>query len=114
MNANGENQIDEVYLYQHDDYLCEAKKIVKYNTSHAEWTDADTEAMTEQAKYIAQFDRMIKDGREKISRVQLMQNLDQYATIEVETAKPETATEQYFDHDESFEADAAEWGLNSL
>lgn len=114
MNANGENQIDEVYLYQHDDYLCEAKKIVKYNTSHAEWTDADTEAMTEQAKYIAQTKKLVKDGREKISRVQLMQNLDQYATIEVETAKPETATEQYFDHDESFEADAAEWGLNSL
>ena len=114
MNANGENQIDEVYLYQHDDYLCEAKIIVKYNTSHAEWTDADTEAMTEQAKYIAQTKKLVKDGREKISKVQLMQNLDQYATIEVETAKPETATEQYFDHDESFEADAAEWGLNSL
>jgi hypothetical protein len=65
---NGE--IGEVYLYQNDVYLCTAVKIAKFTTAQAEWTSADDAAMTEQAKYISNFDREIKVGREsKITRV---------------------------------------------
>lgn len=114
VNAEGKEQIDEVYLYQHDDYICEAKRIIKFNSSHAEWTDTDTEAMTSQAKYISQFDKMVKDGREKIARVQLMENLDQYTTVGVETVEADPVIEAPVDYSDSLDVDAAEWGLNSL
>ncbi len=114
INAEGKEQIDEIYLYQHDNYLCEAKRIVKYNTSHAEWTDADTEAMATQAKYVAQTKKMVKDGRKKLAKVQLMQNLDEYAMVNVETAELTPVMEQVETYGENYEDDAAEYGLNSL
>jgi len=58
--------IDEVYLYQNNIYLCAVKRIVKFTTARAEWTDKDTEAQTEQAKFVAHFDKEIKDGCENM------------------------------------------------
>jgi len=64
-----DGSIKEVYLYQNDTFLCTATGIKKFTTAQAEWTGADDAAMTEQAKYIAQFDKSTKEGKEeKIAR----------------------------------------------
>ena len=117
MNAQGEDKIDSVYLYQNDDYICEAKQIVKFNTSLAERTDLDTDAFTEQAKYIAKFDKMVKDGKNALAKVAMYENTVQYEAIEAETVTPcslngvpemENPTDVY---DENYQAELA---LNSL
>jgi hypothetical protein len=62
--------IGDVYLYQNDSYLCMASKIEKFTTARAEWTDADGVAQTVQAKFIANFDKGIKDGsKKKVAKV---------------------------------------------
>lgn len=66
--------IDSVYLWQGDEFICEAKRIVRYNEATAEQTDADREAFTSQAKYVAKFDKMMKDDRAKLSKVEVMSN----------------------------------------
>lgn len=53
----------EVYLWQGDEFICVCKPVAKYNEATAEQTDADRAAYTEQAKYVSQFDKMMKDGK---------------------------------------------------
>jgi len=115
MNAQGEQKIDSLYLYQNDDYICEAKQIAKFNTSLAERTQVDIDAFTEQAKYIAKFDKMVKDGKNKLAKVVLYENTERLEEIEVEVAamvieepKQEIIPETY---DENYQAALA---LNSL
>lgn len=68
-----DGNISSVYLWQGSEFICEAKKIVKYNEATAEQTEADRAALTEQAKYVAKFDKMVKDERgAKILRVETM------------------------------------------
>lgn len=116
-NAAGENVIPEVYLYQNDDFICEAKKIDTYSTSKAEFTEADKAAMTIQAKYLAEFDKMAKDGSNEIAKVAIIENMAQYNDLTPEIIeqnfyneqKPvETVTEAY---DEKYQSEMA---LNSL
>ena len=54
---------DEVYLWQGDEFICVCKRLARYNEATAEQTEADKAAYVEQAKYVSQFDRMMKDGR---------------------------------------------------
>ena len=49
--VNAEDAIESVFIYQHDKFLAECQRIKTFTTAQAEWTDADTEAMTVQAKY---------------------------------------------------------------
>jgi len=114
MNAQGEAKIDSVYLYQNDDYICESKQIAKFNTSLAERTQVDIDAFTEQAKYIAKFDKMVKDGKNKLAKIAIYENTARYEEIEVEVAaminevpEPEVMPE----YDENYQAALA---LNSL
>lgn len=71
----GDN-IENVYLYQNDNFICEATRIVTFTTANAEWTEKDTNAQTSQAKFISQFDSMVKSGKEKLAHVEIMPNLD--------------------------------------
>lgn len=54
---------DEVYLWQGDEFICVCKRLARYNEATAEQTEADRAAYVEQAKYVSQFDKMMKDGR---------------------------------------------------
>ena len=56
-----DGDIPRVYLYQGDTFLCACEKIVAYNEARCEQTEADRAAMQEQAKYVARYDRLIKD-----------------------------------------------------
>lgn len=76
-----DGNIDEVYIYQHDRYIASCKPVARYNENTAEQTDADRDAYTEQAKYVARFDKMMKDG--KISRVGILRKDDSKAIADV-------------------------------
>lgn len=67
---DADGTINEVYIYQNGRYIATCKPVARYNENTAEQTDADKAAYTEQAKYVAQFDKMMKDG--KIKRVGIL------------------------------------------
>lgn len=79
-DENGE--IKEVYLYQNGVFICQSDKIVAYNTSTAERTEADAEAMVKQAQYIAQFDKMVKEGRQRLANPVIIENNTDFDTVE--------------------------------
>ncbi len=62
--------INEVYIYQNGRYIATCKPVARYNENTAEQTEVDKAAYTEQSKYVAQFDKMMKDG--KIKRVGIL------------------------------------------
>lgn len=71
-DENGD--INNVYIYQGENYIDTCTKIVKYNEATAEQTDADRAALTEQAKYVAQFDAWVKEEKQKkIKRVKIIE-----------------------------------------
>ena len=74
--------IKEVYIWQGDEYICTCSQAERYNTSTIEQTDADRAAYTEQAKYVSQFDKMMKDG--KVSPVVVIKKEDARAIEQVE------------------------------
>ena len=49
-----------------------AAQIATFTTAKAEWTEADTAAMTEQSKYISQFDSFVKKGKSNISAINIL------------------------------------------
>lgn len=59
-----------MYIYQHDRFIAACGPVTRYNEATAEQTEADREAYTEQAKYVSQFDAMMKKG--KIKKVGIM------------------------------------------
>lgn len=63
------DNIESVYVYQNLEYIGEFPKIVKYNEATAEQTDTDREAFTNQSKYVARFDKMVKDGKNDLKKV---------------------------------------------
>ena len=67
---DADGTISEVYIYQNGRYIATCKPVARYNENTAEQTDADKAAYTEQAKYVAKFDKMMKEG--KIKRVGIL------------------------------------------
>lgn len=67
---DADGTINEVYIYQNGRYIATCKAVARYNENTAEQTEADKAAYTEQAKYVAKFDKMMKEG--KIKRVGIL------------------------------------------
>lgn len=67
---DADGTINEVYIYQNGRYIATCKPVARYNENTAEQTEYDKAAYTEQSKYVAQFDKMVKDG--KIKRVGIL------------------------------------------
>lgn len=67
---DADGTINEVYIYQNGRYIATCKPVARYNENTAEQTEYDKEAYTEQSKYVAKFDKMMKDG--KIKRVGIL------------------------------------------
>lgn len=63
---DADGTINEVYIR----YIATCKPVARYNENTAEQTEYDKAAYTEQSKYVAQFDKMMKDG--KIKRVGIL------------------------------------------
>jgi hypothetical protein len=69
---DNENMINEVFLYQDDELIGKATKIVKYNEATCEQTDDDRKAYTEQAKYVGHFDKCIRDRKENLIKARII------------------------------------------
>lgn len=67
---DADGTINEVYIYQNGRYIATCKPVARYNENTAEQTEYDKAAYTEQSKYVAQFDKMMKD--DKIKRVGIL------------------------------------------
>ncbi|KAB4515342.1 hypothetical protein GAO00_12390 [Bacteroides thetaiotaomicron] len=67
---DADGTINEVYIYQNGRYIATCKPVARYNENTAEQTEYDKAAYTEHSKYVAQFDKMMKDG--KIKRVGIL------------------------------------------
>lgn len=67
---DADGTINEVYIYQNGRYIATCKPVARYNENTAEQTEYDKAVYTEQSKYVAQFDKMMKDG--KIKRVGIL------------------------------------------
>ena len=67
---DADGTINEVYIYQNGRYIATCKPVARYNENTAEQTEYDKAAYTEQSKYVAQVDKMMKDG--KIKRVGIL------------------------------------------
>lgn len=67
---DADGTINEVYIYQNGRYIATCKPVARYNENTAEQTEVDKAAYTEQSKYVAQFDKIMKDG--KIKRVGIL------------------------------------------
>lgn len=60
---NADGSIPAVYIYQDGRYIDTCRKVERYNEATAEQTEADHEAYLDQAKYVSQFDSMVKKNR---------------------------------------------------
>jgi hypothetical protein len=68
-----EGDHESAYIYQGDRYVCEVKRMEKFVNSQAETTEKDKEAMTEQAKYLSNYDKVVKEGGEELSNIRIME-----------------------------------------
>jgi hypothetical protein len=59
---DSDGSVNEVYLYQDENYICTCKKLTEYNEAKAERTPEDEAARLIQDKYVSRFDKWIKDG----------------------------------------------------
>lgn len=66
---DSENKVDEIYLYQDRRFLAVCEPVKLYNEAKIEQTEEDVANYTEQAKYVSQFDAMVR--REKIQKVKV-------------------------------------------
>lgn len=75
------NEVNEVYIYQGDKFISRCKYIAPYNEARAEWTDDDRASFTEQSKYDAQYRKVVKDSKEDIPKVEILEqvNVKDYA-----------------------------------
>lgn len=96
-----DGNISEVYLWQNDVFIAECKEIARYNEATAEQTDDDRKAYESQAKYVSQFDKMMKD--DKIRKAVVIPKAEQE-----EIAHVEAKAVDIHDHEET-EADFMEY-----
>ena len=89
---DADGNVNEVYLYQNGEYICTCSLLERYNEATAEQTAADRAAYTEQAKYVSQFDKMMKD--EKIQKVVVMRSSDAREIEQVEARAVPQPVEQ--------------------
>lgn len=96
--ADADGNISEVYIYQNGRLIDTCGKVKRYNEAIAEQTEDDRKAYTDQAKYVAQFDSMIKEGR--ISRVGVSRKDIAKAVRDAEAVAVEIAPQEENDYSE--------------
>jgi hypothetical protein len=76
-------EVSEVYVYQDDHFIAKCAPVGAYNEATTEQTDKDRQNYVEQAKYVSEFDALMK--REKIRKVHILPH--DLPADEVETVK---------------------------
>lgn len=101
--------VTEVHLYQCGRYIATCKPVARYNEATAEQTAADREAYTSQAKYVAKFDKMIRDG--KIHKVGIIKASDSRAISDIEARPVVVVPVEDSEEDLSEYMDASRYGM---
>ena len=84
-----------VYLYQGEEFICAAARIITYNTARAERTQKDVDAFINQRKFVKAFDAEVKKSTsKKISKLQLL-----YSVNAPDTDEPIEIVAQSKSHD---------------
>ncbi len=107
---DADGNIGEVYIYQNSRLIDTCRLVERYNEATAEQTEADREAYTDQAKYVAQFDAMVKKNKIHklgINRPDVAEVIKEAKSvpIAVPTREPDNDYSEYMDV-ERFTADA--------
>lgn len=92
--------VSEIYLYQHGEYIGSCREDVTYNTAKAEWGTNDASVFQAQASYVAQFDKLIKEGRaHKIIKPEIItgEMMASFTTPKAEVVKTVAQSEGSFD-----------------
>jgi len=99
------SEIKDVYLWQGDKYLCQAKQIEPYNEAMIERTERDEEIRVDQAKRQAHARKRVKDRAAEIPRVEVIRNMPDFSDIQpvVLDVTPDTPTEDNFNEDISYD-----------
>lgn len=87
---NEAGEVSEVYIYQDAAFIAKCAPVGAYNEATAEQTDEDRQNYTEQAKYVSEFDALIR--REKIRKVRILPRdlpTDEAEPIETVALPPE-------------------------
>lgn len=87
---DSDGNVPEVYIYQNDAYIAACDRVERYNEATIEQTQKDIDAYTEQSKYVARFDAMMKE--EKITKVVVMKKEDTAELMDIASRPVETAT----------------------
>lgn len=66
-----DGNISRIFIYQNDQFIAECAKIEKYNEATAEHTDDDKRKIETQSSYVKSFDTKIKEGRERILKLEI-------------------------------------------
>lgn len=93
---DADGNIGEVYVYQNGRLIDTCRMVARYNEATAEQTDADREAYTEQAKYVAQFDSMVRKNkihRLGVTRQEVVTAIREAEAVPVEITVPEADTD---------------------
>ena len=83
--------IETIHLYQDDVFICSCKGLENYQTAKAEQTEKDEIAYLNQAKYVSEFDKTIKAGRNYIGKPAIIENtaaLDLPENVEIVKTVP--------------------------
>lgn len=89
-------EVQQVYLYQNGEFLCECKPVPTFNRATAEWTDSDTQKYREAMTYIRQFDTMIKEKTaEKLPRMGVLETEQISIQTDYEVVEPPTEPLEY-------------------
>ncbi|PKQ69358.1 hypothetical protein BZG01_00020 [Labilibaculum manganireducens] len=97
--------IGDVYLYQDGDFIAKCEKIETYNEAKAEQTEKDDIAYQNQAKYVAEFDKMTKTGKKKLSKIHVIDNAERFESVKAEMVKIPTLPNNKEDFEECFDED---------
>lgn len=87
---NEAGEVSEVYIYQDAAFIAKCAPVGAYNEATAEQTDEDRQNYTEQAKYVSEFDALMR--REKIRKVRILPHdlpADEAEPIETVALPPE-------------------------
>ena len=91
---DADGTINEVYIYQNGRYIATCKPVARYNENTAEQTEYDKAAYTEQSKYVAQFDKMMKDGKIKRVGILAKEEAKRITEVQAEAVPLPTQTEE--------------------
>lgn len=97
------DDVQDVYIFQEGVYIDSCHLIAEYNEATAEQTEIDHQAYVEQAKYVSQFDKMVKEGKNRLVNVAVIPNTPLPSLVKASPVPTDILPDQ---QEEEFDIDA--------